>query len=82
MMSFSGCHSDYCIVKGTVKGIEDGATIRVQDAWNHYELLDSALVENGAFEFRPDITSPTHVYLYQGNTRPCASIAPSTAAVE
>ena len=69
MMSLSGCHSDYCIVKGTVKGIEDGATIRVQDAWNHYELLDSAIVENGAFEFRPEITSPTQVYLYQGNTQ-------------
>ena len=69
MISLNGCHADYCIVKGTVKGIEDGVTIHVQDAWNHYELLDSAIVENGAFEFRPAITSPTHVYLYQEGTQ-------------
>lgn len=69
IVSFVGCHSDYCTVNGTVKGIEDGSIIYMHDAWDHYQLLDSAMVKNGTFEFRPIISSPTHVYLYQGHTQ-------------
>lgn len=32
-------HSDYCVVKGTIKGIDDGAKIEMQDAWNHYKVI-------------------------------------------
>ena len=67
MISLTGCHSDYCVVKGSVQGIEDGATIQMLDAWDHYAKLDSAVVENGTFAFRPDISAPTRVYLYQGD---------------
>lgn len=60
-------HSDYCVVKGTIKGVDDGAKIEMQDAWNHYKVIASTTVKDGAFEFHPNISAPTHIYLYQGN---------------
>lgn len=60
-------HSDDYVVKGTIKGVNDGAKIEIQDAWNHYKVIASAKVKDGAFELHPDISAPTHGYLYQGS---------------
>lgn len=67
MICLNQCHSYYCVVKGSVRGIEDGATIQMLDAWDHYAKVDSVIVENRAFAFRPNISAPTRVFLYQGN---------------
>ena len=65
----SGCHtnqnqSDYCTVKGTVKGLKDGTKLELQDEFQHFDVIATTTVKNGAFEFHPDISSPTHVYLF------------------
>lgn len=60
-------HSDYCVVKGTIKGVDDGAKIEMQDAWNRFKVIASARVNDGTFEFHPNISAPTHVFLYQGD---------------
>ena len=59
------CQNDTCLVQGSVKGIQNGATIRMMDAWNNYEVIDSTVVKDGTIEFRSVISRPTHVYLYQ-----------------
>ena len=69
IISFSGCHSnqnqsDYCTVKGTVKGLRDGTKLELQNAFNHYTVVGTGSVKEGAFEIHPDVSSPTHVYLY------------------
>lgn len=51
MICLNKCHSYYCVVKGSVRGIEDGATIQMLDAWDHYAKLDSVIVENGPLRF-------------------------------
>lgn len=69
-IGFGGCRSEeYCEVKGTVKGVEEGAKIEMQDAWNQYKVIATASVKDGAFAFHPNISAPTHVYLYQGDTQ-------------
>ena len=69
MIGFSGCHSnqkqsDYCTVKGTVKGLSDGTKLELLDAFNNWEVVGTGSVKKGAFEIHPDVSSPTHVYLY------------------
>ena len=69
MICFSGCHSnqkqsDYCTVKGTVKGLNDGTKLELLDKFNHWEVVGTGSVKKGAFEIHPDVSSPTHVYLY------------------
>ncbi|MCR4849360.1 MAG: AhpC/TSA family protein [Bacteroidales bacterium] len=69
MIGFSGCHSnqkqsDYCTVKGTVKGLPDGTKLELLDAFNHWEVVGTGTVKKGAFEIHPDVSSPTHAYLY------------------
>ena len=69
MICFSGCHSnqkqsDYCTVKGTVKGLSDGTKLELLDAFNNWEVVGTGSVKKGAFEIHPDVSSPTHVYLY------------------
>lgn len=69
MIGFSGCQSnqnqsDYCTVKGTVKGLNDGTKLELLDAFNHWEVVGTGSVKQGAFEIHPDVSSPTHVYLY------------------
>ena len=69
MIGFSGCHSnqnqsDYCTVKGTVNGLPDGTKLELLDAFNHWEVVGTGSVKKGAFEIHPDVSSPTHVYLY------------------
>ena len=69
MIGFSGCQSnqnqsDYCTVKGTVKGLPDGTKLELLDKFNHWEVVGTGSVKKGAFEIHPDVSSPTHVYLY------------------
>ena len=69
MIGFSGCHSnqnqsDYCTVKGTVNGLPDGTKLELLDKFNHWEPVGTGSVKKGAFEIHPDVSSPTHVYLY------------------
>ena len=69
MIGFSGCHSnqkqsDYCTVKGTVKCLSDGTKLELLDAFNNWEVVGTGSVKKGAFEIHPDVSSPTHVYLY------------------
>jgi thiol-disulfide isomerase/thioredoxin len=69
MIGFSGCQSnqnqsDYCTVKGTVKGLSDGTKLELLDAFNNWEVVGTGSVKKGAFEIHPDVSSPTHVYLY------------------
>lgn len=64
-LGIGGCRNDSCVVQGSVKGIQNGAVIQMMDAWNNYEVIDSTVVKDGTFVFRPAISRPTHVYLYQ-----------------
>ena len=69
MIGFSACHSnqkqsDYCTVKGTVKGLFDGTKLELQNAFNHFAVVGTGEVQKGAFEIHPDVSSPAHVYLY------------------
>ena len=69
MIGFSACHSnqkqsDYCTVKGTVKGLNDGTKLELLDEFNHWEVVGTGSVKQGTFEIHPDVSSPTHVYLY------------------
>ena len=68
LIAISGCHSnqnhsDYCTVKGTVKGLKNGTKLELQDDFQHFKVIATTTVKDGAFEFHPDISSPTHVYL-------------------
>lgn len=69
MIAFSACQSqaEYCTVKGTVKGVMDGAELVLQDGWNKFKVVSTTTVEDGAFEFHPVFSVPTHVYLYATN---------------
>lgn len=69
IMTLSCSQADYCTVNGTVKGLEDGAKVEMQDAWDHYKVIGTATVQDGTFAFRPNISAPTHVYLYQGQNQ-------------
>lgn len=69
IIGFSACHSnqkqsDYCTVKGTVKGLDDGTKLELLDKFNHWEVVGTGSVKKGAFEIHPDVSSPTHAYLY------------------
>ena len=69
LIGFSGCHSnqkqyDYCTVKGTVKGLKDGTKLELLDEFQHFKVIATTTVKDGVFEFHPDISTPTHVYLY------------------
>ena len=69
LIGLGGCHShqkqsDYCTVKGTVKGIKDGTKLELLDEFQDFKVIATTTVKDGAFEFHPDIAAPTHVYLY------------------
>ena len=61
-----GCksQSEYCTVKGSIQGVNDGAELELHDAWNNFKVVATANVENGTFEFHPRFKTPTRVYLY------------------
>ena len=67
IIGLSSCRHEYCTVKGTVQGVKDGAELVLQDDWNKCKVISTTTVENGAFEFHPCISAPTHVYLYATN---------------
>ena len=69
LIGLVGCHSsqkqsDYCTVKGTVKGLKDGTKLELLDEFQDFKVIATTTVKNGAFEFHPDIAAPTHVYMY------------------
>lgn len=89
LIAISGCHSnqnhsDYCTVKGTVKGLKNGTKLELQDEFQHFKVIATTTVKNGAFEFHPDISSPTHVYLYVTNKKQLKDfiLEPGTILVE
>ena len=89
LIVISGCQSnqkqsDYCTVKGTVKGLKDGTKLELQDEFQHYKVIATTSVKDGAFEFHPDISSPTHVYLYVTNKKQLKDfiLEPGTILVE
>ncbi|MCR5325422.1 MAG: AhpC/TSA family protein [Bacteroidales bacterium] len=55
---------EYCIVKGSVTGLKDGTRLELQDEYDHFKVIATTRVKDGAYEFRPRIPAPTHVYLY------------------
>ena len=63
----SSCKQEYCTVRGTVQGVRDGAELVLQDDWNKCKIISTTTVKDGAFEFHPRFTAPTHVYLYASN---------------
>ena len=89
LIGLVGCHSsqkqsDYCTVKGTVKGLKDGTKLELQDEFQHFKVIANTTVKDGAFEFHPDISSPTHVYLYVTNKKQLKDfiLEPGTILVE
>ena len=69
LIGLGGCHSnqkqsDYCTVKGTVKGLKDGTKLELLDEFQDFKVIATTTVKEGAFEFHPDIAAPTHVYMY------------------
>ena len=66
-----GCksQSEYCTVKGTIQGVNDGAELELHDEWNKFKVVATATVENGTFEFHPRFKSQTRVYLYAKNPK-------------
>ena len=69
LIGLGGCHShqkhsDYCTVKGTVKGLKDGTKLELLDEFQDFKVIATTTVKDGAFEFHPDIAAPTHVYMY------------------
>ena len=69
LIGLGGCNSnqkqsDYCTVKGTVKGLKDGTKLELLDEFQDFKVIATTTVKDGAFEFHPDIAAPTHVYMY------------------
>ncbi|MBO7494349.1 MAG: AhpC/TSA family protein [Bacteroidales bacterium] len=69
LIGLGGCHShqkhsDYCTVKGIVKGLKDGTKLELLDEFQDFKVIATTTVKDGAFEFHPDIAAPTHVYMY------------------
>ena len=89
IIGFSACHSnqkqsDYCTVKGTVKGLSNGTKLELLDAFNQWKVVGTGSVKQGAFEIHPDVSSPTHVYLYvrEGQQLKDFILEPGTILVE
>ena len=62
----SACQSqpEYCTVKGSVKGLKDGTRLELLDKFDHYKVIAKTQVKEGAYELRPHVAAPTHVFLY------------------
>lgn len=67
IIGLSSCKQEFCTVKGTVKGVKDGAELVLLDDWNKSKVVSTATVKDGTFEFHPSFSVPTHVYLYASN---------------
>ena len=69
MLGFVGCQSnqnqsDYCTVKGTIKGLPDGTKLELLDEFNSFAVVGKGVVKDGTFEIHPTVSAPTHVFLY------------------
>ena len=85
----AGCHqksteTGFCTVKGTVKGLKDGTKLELADEFHHFEIVGKGVVKNGTFEIHPDVSVPTHVYLYtkDGDQLKDFILEPGTIIVE
>ncbi len=68
-IGLGSCQSlpEYCTVKGSVKGLENGTRLELQDAFDHFKVVAKTRVKDGAYEFSPCVSAPTHVYLISGD---------------
>lgn len=69
MLGLVGCQSnqnqsDYCTVKGTIKGLPNGTKLELQDEFNRFAIVGEGVVKDGAFVIHPTVSAPTHVFLY------------------
>ena len=68
IIGLSSCKQEYCCtVKGTIQGVKDGAELVLEDDWNKFKVISTTTVKDGTFEFHPQFSAPTHVYLYAKN---------------
>ena len=58
---------EYCTVRGGVKGLKNGTRLELQDEYDHFKVIATTRVKEGAYEFHPRVSAPTHVYLYSGD---------------
>ena len=58
---------EYCTVKGTVKGLKNGTRLELADEYDHYKVIATTRVKDGAYEFHPSASAPSHVYLFTGD---------------
>ena len=67
LIILGACQSipEYCTVKGSVKGLKDGTRLELQDEYDHFKVVATTKVKDGAYEFRPRVSAPTHVYLFR-----------------
>ena len=65
----SQTQSGYCTVTGTVKGIKNGTKLELQDEYDNFKIVASTRVKGWAFELHPNVSAPTHVYLYTNRGR-------------
>ena len=90
LLVFAGCNdkksatNDYCVVKGTIKGVKEGKTLELSDEFNDYAIVGTGVVKDGAFEIHPEVTAPTHVFLYVHNGKQLKDfiLEPGTIYVE
>lgn len=70
-IGLSACQAqpEYCTVKGSIKGLNDGTKLKLMDAYDHYKIIAETQVKEGAYEFQPCVSAPTHVYLYSGDEK-------------
>ena len=69
MLGLGGCksnqnQSDYCTVKGTIKGLPNGTKLELLDGFDDFVVVGKGVVKDGTFEIHPTVSAPTHVYLY------------------
>lgn len=68
-LCLGACQSqpEYCTVMGSVKGLKDGTKLVLQDDFDHFKVLESVRVKDGAYEFHPCVSGPTHVYIFSSS---------------
>lgn len=90
LLVFASCNdkkpaeNDYCVVKGTIKGVKEGKTLELSDEFNDYAIVGTGVVKDGAFEIHPEVTAPAHVFLYVHNGKQLKDfiLEPGTILVE
>ena len=46
---------------------ENGKKLELLDEFNDWVVVGKGVVKDGVFEIHPEVTAPTHVYLYEHN---------------